>query len=206
MTGYEAINRWAERWEASRVRRWHRNRERTADYLTSWRNWPRQKALITVYFLCLFGFLVSNVTSFWWQGALHFTIPLVVVLCIAWTMLRVTIDSRDSAPEEVLDEYEIKIINRWTRLSWSLLIIVCLLMTWALIFGGTILGVKERDSSTVPTILSLTAGDFTYTLGFILVTTFLAITALPAIGYALHFGPRSAEEDDEFSLPKNKHS
>lgn len=206
MTGYEAINRWAERWEASRVRRWHRNRERTADYLTSWRNWPRQKALITVYFLCLLGLLAVNVTRFWWKEALLFIIPLTVVLCIAWAMLRITIDGRDGAPEEVLDEYESKIINRWTRLSWSLLCFVCMLLTWALIFGGTTLGAREKHSSTTPSILSLSGGELTYSLGLIFLTAVLAITALPAIGYALHFGPRNAVEDDEFSLPGNKHS
>lgn len=204
MTGYEAINRWAERWEAGRVRRWHRNRERTADYLTSWRNWPRQKALITTYFVCLLGFLAINVVSFWWKEALFLGLPLTVVLCVAWAMLRITIDGRDGAPEEVLDEYESKIINRWTRLSWSLLCVVCTLMTWALIFGGTTLGAREKNSSITPTVLSLPAGDFTYSLGFIFLTAFLAIIALPAIGYALHFGPRSAVEDDEFALSRNE--
>lgn len=199
MTIYESMSRWSERREQRRVQRWYKNRDRMANYLTTWRNWPRQKALITTYFACLACYLVIIVVQFWWEPALIAGLPVTAVLLTSWVMLRITIEGRDSAPEEVLDEYESQVINRWTRLSWNLLITVCVLTTWALIFGGTTFLSHEKDTTVLPTILSFTPGKYLYSLGYLFLTLFLAIVCLPAVGYATHFGPRKALEEDEFT-------
>lgn len=200
MISFEKISHWTERWEERRVARWYWRHERTSSYLKAWRNWPRQRLLISTYFACLFGYLLIIGAQFFWNHALLLSLPVTAILLTAWVMLRITIDSRDGAPEEVLDEYEAKIINRWTRLSWAFLTILCTAFTWVVVFASSHLGGQEHNGVTNPTVLGLTAADFFYAAGFIFLAFFLAVFALPAIGYAMHFGPRSAEEEEDDDL------
>ncbi|WP_426716949.1 hypothetical protein ACEN19_04845 [Corynebacterium auriscanis] len=205
MISFQAFSRWIERWEEKRVARWYQRQERASSYLTNWRNWPRQKLLISIYFGCLFSYLCILAAQVVWNRALLLTLPVTVVLLTAWIMLRITIDSRDGAPEEVLDEYEAKVISRWTRLSWNLLTLVCTAICWILVFASTHLGGQQHDGVTNPTVLGLTPADFFYNTSCVFLAFFLAIVALPAMGYAMHFGPRPAtdEVDDGVWIPSD---
>ena len=46
------------------------------------------------------------VVGYFWFPIILAWLPMTVVICTVWTMLRVTIDSKDTAPARYLDEFE----------------------------------------------------------------------------------------------------
>ena len=119
-------------------------------------------------------------SSYWALLAMSIAI---VLSCIPWTILRISIDSKDSKPLASLDEYEAQILDQWPRrafkLSTSLLFIggLATLLTGNWFLGGGITG-------TIATKYLLGAGYY------LLFSYFISAT-LPAVGYALTFNQNS---------------
>jgi hypothetical protein len=119
-------------------------------------------------------------SSYWALLAMSIAI---VLSCIPWTILRISIDSKDSKPLASLDEYEAQILDQWRRrafkLSTSLLFIggFATLLTGNWFLGGGITG-------TIATKYLLGAGYY------LLFSYFISAT-LPAVGYALTFNQNS---------------
>lgn len=132
-------------------------------------------AVSAIFLICGLAF-----SSYWALFAMSIAI---VLSCVPWTILRITIDSKDSKPLSILDEYEAQILDEWRRrafkLSTSLLFIggfaTLLAGNWFL--GGGITG-------TIATKYLLGAGYY------LLFSYFISAT-LPAVGYALTFNQNS---------------
>lgn len=124
----------------------------------------------------IFLILALALSSHWALLGMSITM---VLSCIPWTILRVSIDSKDRKPLSSLDEYEAQVLDQWRRrafkLSTSLLFVggfaTLLVGNWFL--GGGITG-------TIGTKYLLGAGYF-------LLFSFFISTTLPAVGYALTF-------------------
>jgi len=56
-------------------------------------------------------------SSYWALLAMSIAI---VLSCIPWTILRISIDSKDSKPLASLDEYEAQILDQWRRRAFKL--------------------------------------------------------------------------------------
>ena len=119
-------------------------------------------------------------SSYWALFAMSIAI---VLSCIPWTILRISIDSKDTKSLASLDEYEAQTLDQWRRrafkLSTSLLFVggVATLLAGNWFLGGGITG-------TIATKYLLGAGYY------LLFSYFISAT-LPAVGYALTFNQNS---------------
>ena len=165
------------------VNRWLRNQEITAHWFPTWRTPDRQRLLINVFLGSLgLGFFTAFAYLFLPQ-ALLLWIPFTLLMCVSWTMLRVTIGSRDTAPLEVLDEYESAVMDQWRRrayngTAWSLFFMAFLMICIGVHFG-------MRDGYTE--LLGNDPSSWMYFLGLISLLLYLTFSSLPAIGYARNF-------------------
>ena len=98
-----------------------------------------------------------------------------LVSCIAWTVLRCTIDIKDTAPDSALDEYEAEVLARWRRTGFQALQWTTLVVAFAIMFIG----------SWVPQISP--ADSVLIIGGLTLLFVVTACSTLPAVGYALTF-------------------
>lgn len=90
-------------------------------------------------------------------------------------MLRSTIRMRDTAPREELDDYEQAILDLWRGRALGVL-------STLLVVGGVatiVLGLVFADHISTPMLAVFT--------GLYMIFSYLAITTLPAVGYALTF-------------------
>lgn len=92
---------------------------------------------------------------------------------VFWTLLRGSIRMRDSAPRELLDDYEAEVLDRWIRRGYRALAAVIYAVGMALILSATLLDTVSWEALVA--------------LGMLLIITMLTVTSLPAIGYALTF-------------------
>ncbi|WP_448854175.1 hypothetical protein [Corynebacterium frankenforstense] len=175
--------RHAER-ERRRVERWRRRAERPPHF-ERFRNPRATRMLIAAY---LGGMAVALAAMPVTLAVRHdygrdnvdstFLVVYLVgmlVSCIAWTVLRCTIDIKDSAPDAALDEYEVEVLSRWRRIGFQALQWITLVVAFAI---AMIVGWIPDDFPFDTTLLI--AG----------VTMLLVVTVcstLPAVGYALTF-------------------
>ncbi|MCZ9295919.1 hypothetical protein [Corynebacterium yonathiae] len=128
----------------------------------------------------IFLLIALALSSYWALFAMSIAI---VLSCVPWTILRISIDSKDTKPLTSLDEYEAQTLDQWRRrafkLSTSLLFVggFATLLTGNWFLGGGITG-------TIATKYLLGAGYF------LLFSYFISAT-LPAVGYALTFNQNS---------------
>jgi hypothetical protein len=171
----------------SQLRRWR--------YLTD--NAPRfdnlrrpgpTRTLITTYFTGLALAMTSLAGSFLWIHFLWFHFTALLTSMVAWTLLRSSIDAKDSAPEQLLDSYEKEVLATWRRRSLRIFENLLILGGTAVIF----LGVLFREHIDVAT-MSMFAGMY-------MIMLYLSVGTLPVIGYALAFnrGDADAEPDEEY--------
>lgn len=179
----QAINSWLEQNEQRRFARWERKASRFQ--LDSWRSRPRQNLLLTAYFVGLALMLVSTITQLWWQATLlTFTIGS-IMSTIAWTLLRITINSKDSAPTIALDEYEADVIHQWRTIAHNGITWGTLAIFTTIIFASVQMSVQGGD------LFGIDAAHWMYTAGLSLGLLILIFGYLPAVGYVLTFGADS---------------
>ena len=65
----------------------------------------------------IFLILALAISSYW--ALLGMSIAM-VLSCIPWTILRVSIDSKDRKPLSSLDEYEAQVLDQWRRKALQL--------------------------------------------------------------------------------------
>lgn len=118
------------------------NTERTEGMLTSWRNPARRTLLIRTLWACIAIMAAISVTSYFWMPIVNLWIVMTVVICTVWTMLRITIDSKDTAPTGFLDEFESATLLdarstalKYTSVSLAIIALVLLVLS-SVAFGG----------------------------------------------------------------------
>lgn len=186
------LKNWLDHREQRRTERW--NRPQSANQLRSWRTVKRQRLLIRAYYLLLAVGLIFTILQLFTVWAQLAWVIIGIGICVIWTMLRITINAKDSAPIRVLDEYEIGVLDRWRRLAhpsmeWTL-VIISSLMIWV-----SVSAMKNGES-----VLGIPTYRWLYTCGLLVTVTILAFASLPAVGYALTIGPDNplapSEEDN----------
>lgn len=166
------------RHEEARARRWHRRQSHYGDMLRSWRHRTPTLRLIAAFYGCQAVALISAVIALWWTPAFLGCLAFLLLTCIPWTLLRLTIDTKDDAPESVLDEYERQVIASWNRITLRLL------GYWASFCAGLLAFSGALD---FPAHLGVSPTRWNVVLGEIVLIGSLSLTSLPAVGYALTF-------------------
>ncbi len=166
------------RHEEARARRWRRNQLRSGDMLRSWRHRTPTLRLIAALYGCQAVALISGVIALWWNPAFLGCLAFLLLTCIPWTLLRLTIDTKDDAPESVLDEYEQQVIASWNHLALRLLGYWASFCAVLLAFSGAM---------DFPAHLGVSPTGWNVVFGEIVLVSSLSLTSLPAVGYALTF-------------------
>lgn len=166
------------RHEEARACRWRRNQSRSTNMLRSWRRRAPTLRLIAALYGCQAVALISGVIALWWTPAFLVLLAFLLLTCVPWTLLRLTIDVKDDAPESVLDEYEQQVIASWNRLALHLLgywVSFCAIL---LVVSGVL---------DFPAHLGVSHTGWNVVFGEIVLISSLSLTSLPAVGYALTF-------------------
>lgn len=161
---------------ALQERFWHWQTEQAEpDFVDRWRTPERTRALIITYFTALSLGLGLEIAALW---SLHLIWPAIAGLFIsmmAWTMLRNTIYMKDIAPRSELDDYEQHVLDLWRGRALGI--------TRVLLFAGAtaMIVVGVSFNALIPTSV------FAVVAGLFLLFIYLAVTTLPAVGFALSF-------------------
>ncbi|AIT60504.1 hypothetical protein [Corynebacterium doosanense] len=157
-------------------RLWHTIDEApTPRWAERWRTPERTRALVIAYFFFLALSLLMEIGIFL---SFHFMWPLLVAMACAmgsWTMLRNTIGAKDMAPRHARDDYENQVLDQWRSRALTLLNALLIVGAVASILIGTIMGEQIRTAI------------FATATGIYLLFTYLAVSTLPAVGFALTF-------------------
>lgn len=176
--------------EEAKTRRWEKRQEQSGTWLSSWRN--RTTTLRLVFSLWGLGALafVLAVIGLWWRPAFIACLIAVLLICVPWTLLRITINSKDDAPATVLDEYENSVVSFWNRITLRLL------SAWSFAF---FLILSLTNSFSLYAAADIPSTWWNGILGEIFLIVSLLITTLPAVGYALtfHTHPSTDSADKE---------
>ena len=86
--------------------RYEKTQASTASSLPSWRTPARRRLLVRLNWISLGIMATIAVAGYIWFPIILAWIPMTFVICVVWTMLRITIDSKDTAPASYLDELE----------------------------------------------------------------------------------------------------
>lgn len=160
---------------------YEKNYARTSQSLAAWRTPARRQLLVRLNWACIAIMTAIAVAGYFWFPIILAWLPMTVAICTAWTMLRVTIDSKDTAPTRYLDEFEIATLL--TARSRALSV-----TTWIL-FGIAIVLIFAS---------SLQLGDghrLAYTAGAIAILTFFVAAIIPAAAMTETMDPDDAEPD-----------
>lgn len=169
--------------EDKRIQRWER-RNAATPRLTSWATPSRTKLLITLMpILMLTGLtlifigLHQSKHAALYLGTISWALSMV-----PWTMLRITIQAKDTAPLAVLDELEQSVLDRGRRLALGVAL-------WLLSIGGfgAFIAAIFIENFPAPAIICIIAGEY------MLISAMIA-SMLPAIVFALAFN-KPVEED-----------
>lgn len=163
-------------------RLWHNiNETPTPRWVERWRTPERTRSLVIAYFSFLSLSLLTEIGIFF---SFHFMWPLFIFMTaamVAWTMLRNTIGAKDMAPRQALDDYENQVLDQWRSRALTLLNLLLAVGAAAALLIGLVLG----DQIRTPIFATATA--------IFLIFTYLAVSTLPAVGFALTFN-RPAED------------
>ena len=166
------------RHEEARARRWRRNQSRSTNMLRSWHHRAPTLRLIAAFYGCQAVALISVVIGPWWPPAVPACCIAMGLSLVPWTLLRLTIDTKDDAPESVLDEYEQQVVASWSRLAMRLLGYWASLVSILLIFSAVF---------DFPSHLGLSPTEWNIILGEIVLIVSFFCASLPTVGYALTF-------------------
>lgn len=149
-----------------------------------WRNPRSTRLLITGYFTSLTLALIFELLMFAWIHFIWLFIACMFIAMTCWTVLRSTIDLKDMAPEDRLDDYEKAVINQWRQRSLSTALSLLFIGGLAAIIASA--SFIATDSPLSPNLLAIFAGLY-------MIYTYIFASSLPAVGYALTFN-RNPEE------------
>lgn len=172
-------------YETKAAQRWEKTHHRHRHMLQSWRTPQKQKTLTTLHSISLILYATVTMLFLFTPKAAILWIPVAIFGMTIWTMLRITINAKDSAPPEVLDEYELKVLDTWRRHAYSCYTSGLTILCVALVALGTALMMQDSPS----TLLGLEPGEWMYFFGLVAITFSLACSTLPALGYAKAFPP-----------------
>ncbi|MBC2680979.1 hypothetical protein [Corynebacterium anserum] len=171
---------WSEKHSDIRIERWQKRQRRTRGLLLSWRKPRRQKLLIALYFGTLLLGITIAIGHIFWPPLLAGWFLVTISLIVIWSILRITIDSKDDAPIAVLDEYEESVINNWRSMAFNL-------MSWCGVIGFSILIIFSVTALHADEIWGFDPMLLIYSGALVGLLVYLAIVALPAVGYAMTF-------------------
>lgn len=169
-----------ERLEARRESKYLRRVNRSSTYLRGWRNQRARRRLVVTLeigmaLLLLSGFaLIASFTESvpGWFGVFWPVVTLMLML--AWSLLNITVDMIDSAPDALLDEYQREQLFALRALTYRCYNIFGIVFFLALILVGTnVLIVQAEWGFYAP-----------YTFGIIGMVGLLFISTLPTVVYA----------------------
>ncbi|MFD3704211.1 hypothetical protein ACFWUP_13800 [Nocardia sp. NPDC058658] len=127
-----------DRYQDYRVRRWLVQEQRTSGLLASWRPLRRRRLLVVIVATGLFGLAIAGVLAVFglpWAPAV--TLVAIIAFLPSWTMLRIACGRQDSAPEPMLDEWEIAERNKARSVGLALTQNLTLAPVFFLIFAGS---------------------------------------------------------------------
>lgn len=156
-------------------KRFEKNQTRTEGSLRSWRTPERRQLLIRLNWACIAIMTAIAVAGYFWFPIILAWLPMTVAICTVWTMLRVTIDSKDTAPARYLDEFEAATLLEARSRALNLVTGGLFVISLVLIFGA-----------------SLEIGDghrLAYAMGGLGILTFLAGAIVPAAAMARTMDP-----------------
>ena len=135
----------------------------------------KTKALIAVFFIFMFAFIVCTALqlalSQWWLSTLSFIF--VVISMLAWAQIRAENGNADSVPENQLDEYERIVLDTWRKRAMKVFALLNGIGGFAFMLTGELI---DHPGST-----ALIAA------GYFMLFTFIIVYPLPMIGYAITF-------------------
>lgn len=146
--------------------RFEKMQNRTEGSLPSWRTPVRRRLLVRLNWASLAIMAAIAVAGYFWFPIILAWLPMTVVICVVWTMLRVSIDSKDTAPARYLDEFEMATLLQARSRALSLVTGGLFVISMVLIFGS-----------------SFEIGDghrLAYLMGGLGIITFLAGAVIPA--------------------------
>lgn len=147
-------------------RRYERTQASVAGSLRSWRTPARRRLLVRLNWASLAIMAAIAVGGYFWLGIIIAWLPMTVVICVVWTMLRITIDCKDTAPAGYLDEFETATLMAARSRALSLVTGALFVISMVLIFGSASeLGDGHR---------------LAYLMGGLGILTFLASAVIPA--------------------------
>lgn len=172
---------WSHRYQLRRAEKWQKYHDQAAKILPAWHTPGRRKFLITSYYLCLVLLLFCAILHVWWPEALSGWMAFTIVMLIIWGVLRVSICFRDSAPKDLLDEYEYSVIITWQSISFRV--------------RSGIMAFIIFSITMTPHIPAKYQAEWAYTLELLSALILILFVTLPTMVYALTF-PHNPEDDD----------
>ncbi|MGX6511030.1 hypothetical protein [Rhodococcus sp. SJ-2] len=124
-----------ERYEDYRTRKFLRNEELTAGWLTGWRNQQRRRLLARAVVALIAAMFAISVASYFTMTVAIFWIPVALVFLPTWTCLQIVSGRQSDAPRHALDEREIAERNSARSIGLSVAQSLLLLPIFALLFG-----------------------------------------------------------------------
>lgn len=170
-----------------KIRSWNYSYLRKkAPRLEGWRTPGRTKALVAVYFAALaiavitWLTLVFGLINVWWF--LGFYVGAIIASMVAYSMLRMTIDAKDSAPSQELDDYEQEVLDEWRVKGHRLAQTTLFVGGFFFVFAGSFL-----IDSVEPAVLIISAGLY-------MIFSYLVVGTLPVVGFAATFNQNCPED------------
>lgn len=118
--------------------RYEKNLSRTEGMLPSWRTPARRRLLVRLTWACIGIMAAIAVAGFFWFPIVLAWLPMTVAICTTWTMLRISIDSKDTAPLRYLDELEAETLLRARSTALSVLTGILFVVSMVLVFGASL--------------------------------------------------------------------
>ena len=124
----------------------------------------------------IFLIIAQTFSAYWALFATSITIAL---SCIPWTILRISIDTKDTKPLAALDEYEAQVLDHWRQKAFKL--------STSLLIGGSAAAFISNFGFLGADIFELNSTKFLLGVGYYLLFSYFISATLPAVGYALTF-------------------
>ena len=118
-------------------RRYEKQVTRIENSLRSWRTPGRRRLLIRLNWACILVMTAIAVAGYFWLPVVIAWIPMTVAICTVWSMLRIVIDVKDTAPASYLDEFETQTLLHARSRALSALVAICFVIGIVLIWGSS---------------------------------------------------------------------
>lgn len=159
-------------------KRFEKNRAQTEKSLPAWRTPARRRLLVRLNWACIAIMAAIAVGGYFWFPIIVAWLPMTVAIITTWTMLRVSIDAKDTAPSGYLDEFETATLLNARSRALSVTTGILFVIAMVLIFGS-----------------SLQIGDghrLAYCMGGIAILAFFVAAIIPASAMAKTLDPVDA--------------